>query len=267
MREWTERHILELIRKIWDQLKNDLNKAGSELSGKFKLNLRTQILTKMEIPIAGIGYLMPHLEVMPFPYEIKDYLEGHGFAYTQRGYVTIVKLTIPNRYQWMQSVKENAAEFVVYQPSMGLSAGWQVVEDDKNPLVKWILNVLTGQRGIATLGNINISGPIAFYSYDPIKRELYGERIINQKSHISDSFHGYNIQSVFGANILSWKFPSEPESNEVYAFLNSPVPVHEIPKDWLHRAISHFDSLDTLNDTFNYINTTLEIGDIHEIIE
>ena len=250
-------------------MKKDLKKAGSELSGKLsgKLRLQTKILAQVNIPIAGIGYLMPKLEVMPFPYKIKEYLEGSGYTHTRTGNITIVKLTIPNRYQWEQSVKESSAEFVVYQPSVGVSAGWTILEDNENPVIKWILNILPAGRGIATLDKINISGPITFYSYDPIKRELYGERIIKQKERTGDRFIGYQIDSVFGAYILSWKFPSKPESDVVYAFVGSPVAVHEIPKDWLDRAISRFGKLDTLNEAFTYIDTTIELGDINEIIK
>lgn len=265
MRNWTERHIIELIHKVWDKLKKDLNKDSddSDFTGA-KLKLYTNLYTHVEPPIAGYQGLMARLVVKHFPFEVKNKIQK-GLITTTRGHGTVIKLSFQDRFRWQMylknSIPANKPEFVVYQSRVGSGGGIKLLRDDSHPILNWFYNLFEGDKGLIPTQITSISGPVVFYSFDPIKGELYNPIEVIQKSRTSDSFNGYTVQSTSAlSEILSWKFPSVPETDDIWAFQG--FPTSDIPKDYLLKVISNFNSEQAGNDVYNYIINEVDLGEI-----
>ena len=95
MREWTERHIIELIHKLWDNLKKDLKSGLSDLTG-VKLRLYTNLYSHVELPIAGYNGLMSRLIIKQFPYNATTKSKS-GLVTTTQGHGTVIKLSFQDR--------------------------------------------------------------------------------------------------------------------------------------------------------------------------
>ena len=262
MREWTERHIIELIHKVWDKLKKDLNK-DSDLTGA-KLKLFTNLYTHVESPIAGYQGLMARLVIKQFPLEVTNKNTKSGLITTTLGHGTVIKLSFQDRYRWQMylknSIPADKPEFVVYQPRVGYGGGVKLRRDDSHPFLNWFYNLFEGDKGLIPTQTTSISGPVVFYSFDPVKGELYNPIEVKQKSHTSYSFNGYTVQSTSSlSQILSWKFPSVPETDDIWAFQG--FPSSNIPKDYLLKVISNFNSEQANNDVYNYIINEVDLGE------
>lgn len=259
MREWTERHIIELIHKLWDKLKKDLK---SDLTG-VKLKLYTNLYTHVETPIAGYQGLMARLIIKQIPFEITNVIKESGLISTYIDSGTVIKLSFKDRYRWqilLNSIPENKPEFVVYQSSVGYGGGVIVKQDTSHPILNWLYNLFNGNKGLVPTQNNSITGPVVFYSFDPIKGELYNPIEVKQKTYTSYSFNGYTVQSTSAlSQILSWKFPEIPATDDIWAFQG--FPSSDIPKDFLVKVMSEFNSEQASNDVYNYIINEIDLGE------
>lgn len=266
MREWTERHILELIHKVWGDLKKDLKSGSgkdlkSELTG-VKLKLYTNLYTHVEPPIAGYQGLMARLIIKQIPFEVTNVIKENGFKSTYRNHGTVIKLSFQDRYRWQtylkNSIPADKPEFIVYQPVVGYGGGVIVKQDTSHPILNWFYNIFSGNKGLVPTQDTSISGPVVFYSFDPIKGELYNPIEVNQKTHISDSFNGYTVLAGT-SEILSWKFPQIPVTDDIWAFQG--FPTSDIPKDFLVKVMAEFKSEQASNDIYNYIINEIDLGE------
>ena len=262
MREWTERHIIELIHKLWDNLKKDLKSGLSDLTG-VKLRLYTNLYSHVELPIAGYNGLMSRLIIKQFPYNATTKSKS-GLVTTTQGHGTVIKLSFQDRYRWQTYIKNsippNKPEFVVYQSRVGYGGGVIVKQDTSHPILNWFYNLFNGDKGLVPTQNTSIAGPVVFYSFDSIKGELYNPIEVKQKTHTSDSFNGYTVLSTSAlSQILSWKFPQIPQTDDIWAFQG--FPSSDIPKDFLVKVMTDFDREQASNDIYNYIINEIDLGE------
>ena len=258
MRIWTERHIIELIPKVWDKLKKDSDFTGA------KLKLYTNLYTHVEPPIAGYQGLKARLVIKHFPFEVTNKTQN-GLITTTLGHGTVIKLSFQDRYRWQMYLKDsipaNKPEFVVYQSRVGYGGGVKLRKDDSHPILNRFYNLFEGDKGLVPTQNTSITGPVVFYSFDPIKGELYNPIKVNQKSNTSDSFNGYTVQSTSSSSqILSWKFPQIPVTDDIWAFQG--FPSSDIPKDFLEKVMVEFNNEQASNDIYNYIINEIDLGDL-----
>ena len=264
MREWTERHIIELIHKdkVWDKLKKDLKSGLSDLTG-VKLKLYTNLYTHVEPPIAGYQGLMARLIIKQIPFDVTNKTQS-GLITTTLGQGTVIKLSFQDRYRWQTYLKDsipaNKPEFVVYQSRVGYGGGVIVKQDASHPILNWFYNLFNGNKGMVPTQNTSITGPVVFYSFDQIKGELYNPIEVNQKTYTSYSFNGYTVQSTSSSSqILSWKFPQIPVTDDIWAFQG--FPSSDIPKDFLVKLMTGFNSEQASNDIYNYIINEIDLGE------
>ena len=264
MRYWTERHIIELIHKVWDKLKKDLKSGLSDLTG-VKLKLYTNLYTHVEPPIAGYQGLMARLIIKQIPFVLTNVIKESGLITTTLGHGTVIKLSFQDRYRWEKYLKNsipvNKPEFVVYQSRVGYGGGVKLRRDDSHPILNRFYNLFEGDKGLVPTQNTSITGPVVFYSFDPIKGELYNPIEVKQKIHNSYSFNGYTVQSASASSeILSWKFPQIPVTDVIWAFQG--FPSSDIPKDFLEKVMVEFNNEQASNDIYNYIINKIDLGDL-----
>ena len=207
---------------------------------------------------------MSRLVVKHFPFEVTNKTQN-GLITTTLGHGTVIKLSFQDRYRWQMYLKDsipaNKPEFVVYQPRVGYGGGVKLRKDDSHPILNRFYNLFDGDKGLIPTQNTSISGPVVFYSFDTIKGELYNPIAVIQKSNTSDRFNGYTVQSTSASSqILSWKFPSVPETDDIWAFQG--FPNSDIPKDFLVKVMSNFNSEQANNDVYNYIINEVDLGEL-----
>lgn len=262
MREWTERHILELIHKVWDKLKKDLNNRVTNPFKGVYLNLYSVISSEVVPPVAVWNNGGLSLTSRLIPIFKTDDVDKFGIQYHRTELVQVIKIqdVYPLQWDYFYGNIGERAHMVVYQSAVSVGGGYrkEIFSEDDNVFIKWLKNVLSNKKGIIqTFGHVMPRGNLKAYSgidmestVDITVREVYWDR-----------FNGYTVVSTSPlAKIQTWKFESQPPDSTCWVFATSDGV--ELTKEQRLEAVKRFKVVQ------EYQKEVIDLGDLdHEAYE
>lgn len=125
MRDWTERHIRELIKKTYREIRDDSGnykkKEAEELKGSYMHILGRGAYVK-HLPTWGIGYLMGDIKFVTLPH--KKYSGGVGSPYEYFGTEPILAFSLISVSDYSHSKVEGKPDFIFMNPLTKVKGGF-----------------------------------------------------------------------------------------------------------------------------------------------
>lgn len=239
MREWTERHIIELIHKVWDKLKKDLNDGDNPFKGVF-LNLYSVISTEVRPAVAvwNDGGLSLSSRLVPLFH--KQFLDGHGITYERTELIQVIKIddVYPMQWNYLFGNIGTKPHLVIYQPYVSVGGGYrkEIYSEKDNFFIKLLKGLLNNRNGIInTFWHVMPSGNLKAYS--GIDMESTVDITVREVN--TDRFNGYTINATGAlSKIQTWKFAYQPPAPTCWVFVTSDG--RELTKEERLEAVRRF---------------------------
>ena len=262
MRNWTERHIIELIHKVWDKLKKDLKNSGE--GNPFKgvyLNLYSVLSTEVR-PLVGVwnngGISLTSRYV---PIFIKEYIEGHGIKYERTEFIQVIKISdvYPKQWDYLYGNIGTKPHLIIYQSDITVGGGYrkEIYSEKDNFFIRSLKNFLNNGKGI--INKFSHSIPNGFgtgnlKAYSGIDMESYVEITVRELDR--DRANGYTLESTSPlSKIQTWKFSGKLPHSTCWVF--APLDSGRIlTKEERLEAVKRF------NVDQEYQKETIDLGEI-----
>ena len=223
MRNWTERHIIELIHRVWKQLKKDIKNSGDNPFKDIFLNLYSVLSTEVRPPVAvwNDGGLSLTSRLVPLFH--KEFLDAHGITYERTEIIQVIKIedVYPMQWNYLYGNIGTKPHLVIYQPSVAVGGGYrkEIYSEKDNDFVKSLKVLLNNTNGIINpFGHVMPSGNLKAYS--GIDMESTVDITVREVDR--DRFNGYTVESTGAlSKIQTWKFAGKPPASTCWVFATS----------------------------------------------
>lgn len=220
MRNWTERHIIELIHRVWNQLKKDLKTSETNPFNGIFLKLYSVLSTEVIPPVAvwNNGGLSLTSRLVPIFY--KEFLEGHGVTYERTELVQVIKIDdiYPLQWDYLYGNIGTKPHLIIYQSSVLVGGGYrkEIYSEKDNFFVKLLKDLLNNRKGIInTFDHVMPAGDLKAYS--GIDMESTVDITVREVDH--DRFNGYTVKSTGAlSRIQTWKFSGKLPAPTCWVF-------------------------------------------------
>ena len=257
MRNWTERHIIELIHKVWDKLKKDLKNSGE--GNPFKgvyLNLYSVLSTEVRQPVAVWNNGGISLTSRYVPIFIKEYIEGHGIKYERTELIQVIKIVdvYPMQWDYLYGNIGTKPHLVIYQPYVSVGGGYrkEIYSEKDNFFIRSLKNFLNNGKGVInTFGHVMPSGNLKAYSGIDMESTVD----IRVREVDTDRFNGYTVNATGAlSKIHTWKFSGKLPASTCWVFATSNGRI--LTKEERLEAVKRF------NVDQEYQKETIDLGEI-----